>query len=159
MNKTCFVINIETAWITNSLTNFFFLEHEFWIRELITNYYDDPLPAAYILYSLVAEEVLHPCASLVSKFCIQIHGSVGVNAHGCHAYLLWLGAINFKCKSWDLGFRQLRLSCSMCVNVSLIATTMQIGDFGMSRDLEQSNYYITHGGKIPVKWTSPEVLH
>ena len=27
----------------------------------------------------------------------------------------------------------------------------------MSRDLEDNNYYITHGGKIPVKWTAPEV--
>ena len=27
----------------------------------------------------------------------------------------------------------------------------------MSRDLEDSDYYITHGGIIPVKWTAPEV--
>ena len=27
----------------------------------------------------------------------------------------------------------------------------------MSRDLIDSNYYITSGGKIPVKWTAPEV--
>ena len=33
---------------------------------------------------------------------------------------------------------------------------MQIADFGMSRDLVD-NYYITSGGKIPVKWTAPEV--
>jgi hypothetical protein len=32
----------------------------------------------------------------------------------------------------------------------------QIADFGMSRDLEE-NYYVSHGGKIPVKWTAPEV--
>ena len=38
-------------------------------------------------------------------------------------------------------------------------THTQIGDFGMSRDLEDNNYYITHGGKIPVKWTAPEVLY
>ncbi|XP_064406652.1 probable LIM domain-containing serine/threonine-protein kinase DDB_G0286997 isoform X2 [Halichondria panicea] len=37
--------------------------------------------------------------------------------------------------------------------------TCKIGDFGMSRDLEQSNYYITHGGIIPVKWTAPEALN
>ena len=36
---------------------------------------------------------------------------------------------------------------------------MQIADFGMSRDLIiDHNYYITSGGKIPVKWTAPEVL-
>ena len=35
---------------------------------------------------------------------------------------------------------------------------IQIADFGMSRDLMDENYYISHGGKIPVKWTAPEVI-
>ena len=35
---------------------------------------------------------------------------------------------------------------------------MQIADFGMSRDLMDENYYTSHGGMIPVKWTAPEVL-
>ncbi|XP_065899793.1 uncharacterized protein [Dysidea avara] len=35
----------------------------------------------------------------------------------------------------------------------------KIADFGMSRDLLDDNYYITSGGKIPVKWTSPEATH
>ena len=35
-------------------------------------------------------------------------------------------------------------------------THVQIADFGMSRNLNE-NYYITSGGKIPVKWTAPEV--
>ena len=35
---------------------------------------------------------------------------------------------------------------------------IQIADFGMSRDLIDHNYYITSGGKIPVKWTAPEVM-
>ncbi len=34
---------------------------------------------------------------------------------------------------------------------------LQIGDFGLSRDLEDESYYISHGGAIPVKWTAPEV--
>ena len=34
---------------------------------------------------------------------------------------------------------------------------MQIGDFGLSRDLMDDNYYVSHGGKVPIKWTSPEV--
>ena len=33
----------------------------------------------------------------------------------------------------------------------------QISDFGMSRDLMDENYYVSHGGKVPVKWTAPEV--
>ena len=28
----------------------------------------------------------------------------------------------------------------------------------MSRDLANENYYVSHGGKIPVKWTAPEAL-
>ena len=27
----------------------------------------------------------------------------------------------------------------------------------MSRDLEDSDYYVSRGGMIPVKWTAPEV--
>jgi len=33
----------------------------------------------------------------------------------------------------------------------------QIADFGMSRDLLDQSYYTISGGKIPVKWTAPEV--
>ena len=33
----------------------------------------------------------------------------------------------------------------------------QIADFGMSRDLADTNYYVSHGGMIPIKWTAPEV--
>ena len=28
----------------------------------------------------------------------------------------------------------------------------------MSRDLEEENYYMSQGGKVPVKWTAPEAL-
>ena len=36
---------------------------------------------------------------------------------------------------------------------------MQIADFGMSRALQDTDYYVSRGGKIPVKWTAPEALH
>ncbi|XP_062502151.1 ephrin type-A receptor 8-like [Corticium candelabrum] len=36
--------------------------------------------------------------------------------------------------------------------------TCKIGDFGMSRDLAEDTYYITHGGKIPIRWTAPEAV-
>ena len=39
----------------------------------------------------------------------------------------------------------------------VVCMYVQIADFGMSRDLIDENYYITSGGKIPVKWTAPEV--
>ena len=35
---------------------------------------------------------------------------------------------------------------------------VQIADFGMSRALLDTDYYISRGGKIPVKWTAPEAL-
>ena len=35
---------------------------------------------------------------------------------------------------------------------------MQIADFGMSRALQDADYYVSRGGKIPVKWTAPEAL-
>ena len=28
----------------------------------------------------------------------------------------------------------------------------------MSRDLEESKYYISQGGLVPIKWTAPEVI-
>eukprot|EP00731_Ephydatia_muelleri_P018590 Em0011g630a len=34
----------------------------------------------------------------------------------------------------------------------------KIADFGLSRDLEDQNCYISHGGKVPVKWTAPEAI-
>ena len=34
----------------------------------------------------------------------------------------------------------------------------QIADFGLSRDLMNDNYYISQGGKIPIKWTAPEAI-
>lgn len=34
----------------------------------------------------------------------------------------------------------------------------KLADFGMSRDVEESSYYRSKGGEIPVRWTSPEAL-
>ena len=39
----------------------------------------------------------------------------------------------------------------------MLLIAIQIADFGMSRDLIDENYYVTSGGKIPLKWTAPEV--
>ena len=45
---------------------------------------------------------------------------------------------------------------SLCVFIKCLCYS-QIADFGMSRDLADETYYISSGGKIPVKWTAPEV--
>ena len=37
--------------------------------------------------------------------------------------------------------------------------SVQIADFGMSKELNQEDYYVSSGGRIPVKWTAPEVLY
>ena len=41
----------------------------------------------------------------------------------------------------------------------MLYACVQIGDFGMARDLMNENYYIpkAKGGKIPIRWTAPEV--
>ena len=39
----------------------------------------------------------------------------------------------------------------------LVKYHTQIADFGMARDVGDDNCYVTTGGKIPVRWTSPEV--
>jgi len=45
----------------------------------------------------------------------------------------------------------------MDVQLSHFFFLYKIADFGLSRDLEEENFYIVSGGKIPVKWTAPEV--
>ena len=36
-------------------------------------------------------------------------------------------------------------------------TLFQISDFGMSHNLINEDYYVSRGGKVPVKWIAPEV--
>ena len=42
--------------------------------------------------------------------------------------------------------------------INLQLWMIQVSDFGMSQKLKNDHYYVSHGGKIPVKWTAPEVL-
>eukprot|EP00118_Oscarella_pearsei_P023084 m.272060 g.272060 ORF g.272060 m.272060 type:complete len:1760 (+) comp40559_c1_seq3:144-5423(+) len=35
----------------------------------------------------------------------------------------------------------------------------KIADFGLSRDLADESYYVTHGGAIPIRWTAPEAIN
>ena len=47
---------------------------------------------------------------------------------------------------------------SICQTFALYGNCgLQIADFGMARDVADDTYYITTGGKIPLKWTAPEV--
>ena len=45
----------------------------------------------------------------------------------------------------------------------IIGNTMinnpQVADFGLSRDLADDTYYVSHGGMVPIKWTAPEAIH
>ena len=47
--------------------------------------------------------------------------------------------------------------CTNAVTIYTLFYVIQIADFGMSRDLTDDSYYITSGGRIPVRWTAPEV--
>ena len=53
-------------------------------------------------------------------------------------------------------------TCNECLEETLVAkmnlrVMQQIADFGMARDVEDNDYYVSRGGHIPVKWTAPEV--
>ena len=48
--------------------------------------------------------------------------------------------------------------CTINILTYLIYSISQIADFGMSRALQDAEYYVSRGGKIPVKWTAPEAL-
>ena len=37
-------------------------------------------------------------------------------------------------------------------------STLQISNFGLSRDLQDETYYVSRGGQLPIKWTAPEVI-
>ncbi len=39
----------------------------------------------------------------------------------------------------------------------IVLTNLKVADFGMARNLMDDDYYTSSGGKIPVKWTAPEV--
>ena len=54
------------------------------------------------------------------------------------------------CKVWDHPLVKLV--------VVIFLVIFQIGDFGMARDLENEHYYISRGGKIPIRWSPPEVI-
>ena len=55
------------------------------------------------------------------------------------------------------------LSHGTTVNYALATISIlripQVGDFGMSRDLADADYYVSQGGKIPVRWTAPEAMY
>ena len=43
------------------------------------------------------------------------------------------------------------------LRLSVLLFSQKVADFGMARDLMDETYYKSSGGKIPVKWTAPEV--
>jgi len=90
---------------------------------------------------------------LLLKFCLEIS-----------AGMTYLSGKQFVHR--DLAARNVLVSQKCTCKVSALCFVhyhasynciLQIADFGMSRDLIDENYYMTSGGKIPVKWTAPEV--
>ena len=75
------------------------------------------------------------------------------------AYLSSKAFVHRDLASWSLRITRARYTytADMSSEKFRIKQTLQIADFGMSRDLMDENYYISHGGKIPVRWTAPEV--
>ena len=39
-----------------------------------------------------------------------------------------------------------------------ITLNEQVGDFGLSREIANTEYYVSRGGVVPVRWTAPEAI-
>ncbi|XP_065899234.1 uncharacterized protein [Dysidea avara] len=117
------------------------------------------------LHGVVTDEPVMIVLEYVSRgdlrnLLIQLRPSIGVIAHeklpllllkSCQeiaAGMAYLSGKQFVHR--DLAARNILVSESV---------TCKIADFGMSRDLLDENYYVTSGGKIPVKWTAPEAIN
>ncbi|XP_065899233.1 uncharacterized protein [Dysidea avara] len=117
------------------------------------------------LHGVVTDEPVMIVLEYVSRgdlrnVLIQLRPSIGVVAHeklpllllkSCQeiaAGMAYLSGKQFVHR--DLAARNILVSESV---------TCKIADFGMSRDLLDENYYVTSGGKIPVKWTAPEAIN
>lgn len=42
--------------------------------------------------------------------------------------------------------------------IMIVYHYLKIADLGLSRDLQNQEYYVSHGGKVPIKWTAPEAI-
>lgn len=42
--------------------------------------------------------------------------------------------------------------------IGLLLQKLQVSDFGLSKDLQDEDYYVAHGGLVPVRWTAYESL-
>lgn len=109
------------------------------------------MPYVHILYR-TGEAVGHKLPFFLLKFCQEVAAGI--------AYLNGKQFIHR-----DLAARNILVSESYTCKVHKYIITwyiknnyqLQIADFGMSRDMVDTIYYITSGGKLPVKWTAPEV--
>jgi len=37
-------------------------------------------------------------------------------------------------------------------------STVKVADFGLSKAVDDSEYFVSNGGKIPIRWTAPEAM-
>ena len=68
-------------------------------------------------------------------------------AYNCASGLAYLSSLKFIHR--DIASRNVLIDSEL---------TAKISDFGMSRETTQKDYYRSHGGPLPVRWTAPEAL-
>ena len=58
-----------------------------------------------------------------------------------------------------VNYMHVNCQIKLSITYKLSITCLKIADFGMSRDLENENYYTSRGGMVPMKWTAIEVSY
>ena len=120
-----------------------------------------------MLYCLHTSYYFIMCTALV-KFHLQVcPNSYSVSPNkwllGCSISL----GKDLSTETWQQGtYLSLKTTFARYIDYSIFISLLivcvnntKIADFGLSRDLMKENYYISHGGKVPVKWTAPEAIH
>ena len=115
----------------------------------------------YNVYRCERLQYLH--CSMLHDFHLILENCSSIPGHA--ALFLLPNLLLFLNSSLSLASNSLSLSLSLSPSLSLSSRVdskyrVLIGDFGLSRDIFESDYYRQdEGGHAPIKWSAPESLH
>ena len=118
-------------------------------------------PRCVSLYSLDRDLFGQKC---VYVFFLNKHKHMLVNSSNSAARNVLLNSVK-QAKVWREGKKEEKLlkdhkkasSKFLPIYFHIFKLFPKISDFGMSRETNQDNYYVSKGCALPVRWTAPEV--